>query len=92
MKSDEELCEIIEIEVESALENLGRAYADFADGLIRLKTKLAPDEMDRIFRGKKSLILKYAEEIIKKQIKEKWEPTEEEMDISKFKVKLRGKK
>ena len=75
MKSDEELYEIIETEAESVLENLGRAYADLVDGIIRLKTKLAPDEIDRIFKGKKALILKYAEEIIKKQTKEKLEPT-----------------
>lgn len=93
MKSGEELCKIIETEAETVIENLGRAYVDLIDGLIRLETKLTPDEMDRIFRGKNSLILKYAEEIIKKQTKEKLKPTkeEEEADISKFQVKLRKK-
>lgn len=73
MRSDEELYEIIETDIKCIIENLTRAYDDLITGCVRLKAKLTPEETDRIFKGKKSLLLKYikSEEIIQKEIKEK---------------------
>lgn len=76
MRSDEELYEIIETDVKSFIENIARAYEDLVTGCIKLKTKLTPEEIDRVFGGsrdKEPLIFKYvkSEEDIQKQIKEK---------------------
>lgn len=78
MRSDEELYDLIETDIENFIENLARAYEDLITGCIKLKAKLTQEEIDRVFKGskvKKPLILKFikSDDIIQRQIKEKME-------------------